>query len=87
MNVTWTSRRGVKREIKSPLGKFLILALLWIPLMAICFLIHVPIWLVNGHGFYHKSYRAREFNPPGWASLIALAIYAKVLVLIVAEIV
>lgn len=80
MTLTWTSRNGTKREIKSPLAKFLILTFLWLPIMAICGLIHAPIWLVNGRGFLERQGRAVEFNPPGWASLIALVIYATVLV-------
>ena len=40
MTLTWTSRKGVKRDIKSPLAKFLILTFLWAPLMALCGLIH-----------------------------------------------
>lgn len=79
MRLTWTTRNGRKRVVKSPLAKFLILALLWFPLMLICFVIHVPIYLVNGRGFYEKGERA--FNPPGWASSTAPAIYATVLIL------
>lgn len=38
----------------------------------------------DAYPLYEKHGRVREFNPPGWASLIALVIYATVLVLIVA---
>lgn len=85
MNVTWTRRNGTKRTITSPLAKFLLLALLWFPLMLISFVIHVPIYLVNGKGFYAK--RERAFEPPPWASLTALLIYGTVLVWAVTEIV
>ena len=84
MNVTWTSRKGAERQIKSPIAKFLILSLLWLPLIAICFLIHVPIWLVNGRGFHNR--RDRSFEPPPWATLIALIIYATVLVWAVVQV-
>lgn len=84
MKVTITGRSGRTREIRSPLAKFLVLALLWFPLMLICFVIHVPIYLVNGRGFWEA--RTRSLNPPAWASAAALVIYATVLVLAVAAI-
>lgn len=80
--VTWTGRNGTKRKIKSPLAKLLLLALLWFPLLLISFAIHVPIYLVNGRGFYDA--RERAFVPPTWAGLTALVIYATLLVLAVA---
>lgn len=38
----------------------------------------------DANPLYEKHGRVREFNPPGWASLIALVIYATVLVWAVA---
>lgn len=84
MRLTITGRSGRKREIRSPLAKFLLLSLLWFPLMLICFVIHVPIYLVNGRGFWEE--RTRSLTPPVWASMAALVVYATVLVLAVAAI-